>query len=45
MGDRNTDIEIYLSTYDYYKYPNRDCICNVLNTVDFDKFQNLSKIL
>ena len=45
MGRENTDIDLYLLTYDYDKYPDRDWIRNVLNTIDFDKFKNLSKIL
>ena len=32
-------IDLYLPTYDYDKYPNRDLIFNVLNTLDYDKFQ------
>ena len=40
-GRENTDIDSYLPTYSYDKYPNRDWLCNVLNTIAYDKFQTL----
>ena len=42
-GKENTEIEMYLPTYEYDKYPNRDWLCNVLNTLEYDKFQKLIK--
>ena len=42
-GYENTDIDSYLPSYDYDKYPNRDWIWNVLNTIAHDKFQTLIK--
>ena len=35
----NSDIDSYLLTYSYHKYPDRDWICNVLNTIENQKFQ------
>ena len=34
----NSDIDSYLTTYSYHKYPDRDWICNVLNTIENQKF-------
>ena len=34
----NSENKSYLSTYDYNKYPNRDWICDVLNTLKYDEF-------
>ena len=39
----NTSIESYLHSYDYEKYPNRDWLWNILNTIAYDKFQKLIK--
>ena len=39
----NTSIESYLPSYDYEKYPNRDWLWNILNTIAYDKFQKLIK--
>ena len=39
----NTSIESYLPSYDYEKYPNRDWLWNILNTITYDKFQKLIK--
>ena len=35
----NSDIDCYLPTYSYHKYPDRDWIRNVLNTIENQKFQ------
>ena len=37
----NSDIDSYLPTYSYRKYPGRNWICNVLNTIQSQKFQKL----
>ena len=42
-GKQNTLINSYLPTYKYVKMPNRDWLCNVLNTIAFDNFQNYVK--
>ena len=39
----NTEIENYLPTYDYDKFPNREWLCNVLSTLNYEGFQNLIK--
>ena len=39
----HTNINPYLPSYDYDKYPNRDWIWNVLNSIAHDKFQKLIK--
>ena len=43
MAKENTSIESYLPSYDYEKYPNRDWLWNILNTIAYDKFQKLIK--
>ena len=35
----NSDIDCYLPTYSYHKYPDRDWICYELNTIENQKFQ------
>ena len=42
-GKDNTEIEMYLPTYDYDKFPNREWLCNVLNTLNYEGFQQLIK--
>ena len=37
-GKANTAINLYLPTYDYDKYPNRDWLCNLLNSLEHPKF-------
>ena len=41
MRKANTAIDLYLPTYDYDKYPNRDWLCNLLNSLEYPKFQKL----
>ena len=41
MGKANTAVDLYLPTYDYDKYPNRDWLCNLLNSLEHPKFQKL----
>ena len=33
FAKENTDIESYLPNYDYDKFPNRDWLCNIINTI------------
>ena len=33
-----TDIESYLPNYDYDKFPNKDWLCNIINTITNKKF-------
>ena len=42
-GKSNTDINSYLPTYKYVKFPNREWICNVLSTIAYDNFQKYVK--
>ena len=43
-GKSNTHINSYLPTYKYVKFPNREWIWNVLNTIAYDDFQNMLKM-
>ena len=36
---KNTEIDSYFPIYEYNKYPNRDWVLNVLNSIAYDKFQ------
>ena len=38
FAKENTDVNSYLPSYDYNKYPNRDWLCNVINTIANKKF-------
>ena len=42
-GHDHTNLDSYLPSYDYDKYPNRDWIWNVLNSIAHDEFQKLIK--
>ena len=42
-GKSKTKIESYLPTYKYAKFPNREWLCNVLNTIAYDEFQKYVK--
>ena len=36
----NSEIDSYLPSYDYNKFPNRDWLCNVINTIANRKFSD-----
>ena len=38
------DIKSYLPDYDYCKEPNREWLCNVINTLAMDEFQSFINI-
>ena len=42
-GKSKTNIDAYLPTYKYAKFPNREWICNVLNTIAYEDFQKYVK--
>ena len=42
-GKSKTNIDAYLPTYKYVKFPNREWICNVLNTIAYEDFQKYVK--
>ena len=42
-GSENIETESYLPTYYYDKFSNREWLCNVLNTLNYEGFQNLIK--
>ena len=42
-GKHNTDIELYLPTYKYIKYPNCDWLWNVLNSLNYYGFLKFVK--
>ena len=39
FAKRQTNIEKYLPTYEYNKFPNRDWLCNVINTIANEEFK------
>ena len=39
FGRDNANIDQYLPEYKYSKFPNKDWLCNVINTVVYDEFQ------
>ena len=42
-GKSKANIDAYLPTYKYVKFPNREWICNVLNTIAYEDFQKICK--
>ena len=42
-GKSKTNIDAYLPTYKYVKFPNREWICNALNTIAYEDFQKYVK--
>ena len=42
-GKSKTNIDAYFPTYKYVKFPNREWICNVLNTIAYEDFQKYVK--
>ena len=42
-GKSKTNIDAYLPTCKYVKFPNREWICNVLNTIAYEDFQKYVK--
>ena len=40
---KNIHIYRFLPDYDYLKNPNREWLCNIINTIILDKFQNYAK--
>ena len=40
FANKNIHIDRFLPDYDYLKDPNREWLCNIINTIIPDKFQN-----
>ena len=43
FGEENSNIKDYLPEYEYQKQPNRQWLCNILNTLLRDKFADFVK--